>query len=590
MGKDLERKSSAITLSDMEIFVFPELMYSLVISNIMSPRIWRWRVNPWFAGIGNMNHYQRIQRVKQYIMDNYVFNLDLETWGLTTKDKELARFGNFISEEVLRNSNALFGYEGDKYYFDMDIRAQFGLDKYGDNVIPYWKTETVEAMDAFRFKVNCATGAGECVSLSALYAAALFIVAGIPLKDIYMMATPLHSQNFIDIDDGILTNNRRLVTKNMWYNGTKLSAQARRALENERVTIVAHESGFVHTIYKTATIDPNAYTHFIRRLESYLTTTLTDDIIVNFLRQQCDIQKHFQLKWPLLGVDYYIPAERAYAYERNNPYKVNRKTRPKLMEKINSEEFQRYPFTRRIVLNKIEDFVRQNQVRFDMPQDLSSLQSLFSVDGLEAETVVKNLASFCHIAPDLPDPEAKKFVRREEPLGINLGMTREEIIDRLEDIRGRIETVDMAFYAYRDLNRTEPLPFLLAAMERNPVSVEGTRTLDDAAIVQMIMAIPDESIYDEAGRLAQPDEVWNYGRGDGVEKALLIANILRQRLPLEEISITAHSDIVMLNLGNATYTFKSRKGLKEQVWRLSPLLEVEYLISSHFSLQQPSAC
>ena len=35
-----EEKSSATTLSDMEIFIFPELMYSLVLANIPSPRIW----------------------------------------------------------------------------------------------------------------------------------------------------------------------------------------------------------------------------------------------------------------------------------------------------------------------------------------------------------------------------------------------------------------------------------------------------------------------------------------------------------------------------------------------------------------------
>lgn len=40
---DMEKYSSAITLSDMEIFVFPELMMSLVLANIMSPIIWEWR-------------------------------------------------------------------------------------------------------------------------------------------------------------------------------------------------------------------------------------------------------------------------------------------------------------------------------------------------------------------------------------------------------------------------------------------------------------------------------------------------------------------------------------------------------------------
>ena len=194
-SKDLERKSSAVTLSDMEIFIFPELMYSLVLANIMSPRLWFWRDDLWFANFGRLKPYQRISRLKQYIIDHYMFNLDLDTWGLTTKEHELVRFREFVDEETLKQSNALFGYEGDKYYFDIDIRTHFGLDKYGGNIIPYWKTETVEAMDAFRYKTGFATGAGECVSLAALYAAALFVVARISLKDIYLMATPLHSQN-----------------------------------------------------------------------------------------------------------------------------------------------------------------------------------------------------------------------------------------------------------------------------------------------------------------------------------------------------------------------------------------------------------
>ena len=39
----LEEKSSACTLSDMEIFIFPDLMYALVLANILSPRLWAWR-------------------------------------------------------------------------------------------------------------------------------------------------------------------------------------------------------------------------------------------------------------------------------------------------------------------------------------------------------------------------------------------------------------------------------------------------------------------------------------------------------------------------------------------------------------------
>ena len=188
----------------------------------------------------------------------------------------------------------LFGYEGDKYYFDIDIRKHFGLDKYDSDIIPYWKTETIEAMSAFRHKENFTTGAGECVSLSALYAAAMFVVGRIPLEKIFLIATPLHSQNFIIEKDGLITNNRRIVTKNMWYNGTSLSEKARRAMENEKVTIVSHISGYIHTLYDEATIDKDAYAHFSDKLKEFLVTDLTNLIFINFLRFKSKYKSLFQ--------------------------------------------------------------------------------------------------------------------------------------------------------------------------------------------------------------------------------------------------------------------------------------------------------
>jgi hypothetical protein len=218
--KTAEKYSSAFTLSDMEIFIFPELFYPLVLSNIMSPILWEWRNDPWFKDIGKKNFISKANRVKQFIIQNYVFNLDLATWGLTTKNAEIKRFSDFFDIETLKQSNALFGYEGDKYYFDIDIRKHFGLDKYDNDIIPYWKTETIEAMTAFRHKNGFSSGAGECVSFAALYAAAMFVVGRIPLEKIFLLATPLHSQNFVVKGDGLITNNRRIVTKNMWFNGT----------------------------------------------------------------------------------------------------------------------------------------------------------------------------------------------------------------------------------------------------------------------------------------------------------------------------------------------------------------------------------
>ena len=568
-SSELEMRSSAVTLSDMEVFIFPRLMYSLLLANLMSPRIWRWRDDPWFAGIEKMKPYRRISRVKQFIMDHYVFNLDLDTWGLTTKERELNRFRDFIAQDTLAQSNALFGYEGDKYYFSIDIRTHFGLDKYEGDVIPYWKTETVEAMDAFRFKPQYGNGAGECVSLSVLYAAALFIVARIPLADIFMLATPLHSQNFVDIDDGILTNNRRLLTKAMWFNGTALSAQARRALENERVTIVAHETGHIHAVYDEATIDPRAYARFSERIRSFLRTSISEEIVVNFLRHHRLIQNCFQVRWPVHGVDHYIAAEHAFSYEHGSSNKLSDSTRAKLLNDIDEEEYQALPLSGRIVLNDFETFIRENHIDCNKPDDLERLKDVLGKGCARAGNAIDALTSFCHVEPQLPDPSQKEYAVEGEPLGLRPEMQRAEVVSRLEQLRPHHPVVELAFYSYRDLNRTDPWPFLLAALERNPVSIHGARDMSDAEVIGHVSELPDESIYDEEGRLAQPDEVWNYGRGDGAEKAILLANILRERRPESQLEITVAPGRVRLTIDGDGFEFPSAKALTPQTWPLS---------------------
>ena len=567
-ASDLERCSSAVTLSDMEIFVFPELMYSLVLANIMSPRLWQWRDDPWFKGIRKMKPSRRLQRLKQYIMDHYVFNLDLETWGLTDQKRELARFSGFLSPEVIAQSNALFGYQGDTYYFDIDIRTHFGLDKYASDVIPYWKTETVEAMDAFRFRPGFTTGAGECVSLAALYAAALFVVAGIPLEKVFLMATPLHSQNFVDVDDGVLINNRRLVTKAMWFNGTQISGQARRALENERVTIVSHPTGWIHMLYRRATIDPAAYGAFAAQLRAYLKTPLTPEILGNFLRQNPLCRQCFVLRWPVNGVNRYLSLEQAFRFEQESPYKVTDATRDKLLEGIPMETFAASCCPCKVVLNDLEAFIRARAVDLDNPDDLAALKAQIGDACMSASDMVAQLVRFCHTEPRLPAAEGVTFTTEQPPVPLTADMARDEVIARLEALRQRSLTADLAFYAWRDLSRTPYEPFARAALARNPVSVAGAEGLALDALAAQVGAWPDESIYDGPARLAQPDEVWNFRRGDGFEKALLVANVARSRgngpmsLSLEGGSAVLSAD------GRRLCAFPSAKTPKERVWAL----------------------
>ena len=433
----------------MEIFIFPELMYALVLANMLSPRLWAWRELEWFRGIRDMRPKKRLQRLRQHVMDNYTFNLDLDTWGLTRQQRELARFSPFLSPEEISSSNALFGYHGDAYYYDIDIRRHFGLDKYDSDTIPYWKTETVEAMDAFRYKEGHAVGAGECVSLAGLYAAAAFVVCGLPLESIYLMATPLHSQNFLDVDGGILTNNRRLVTRAMWANGTVISQQARRALEHERVTIVSHCTGYMHLLYPEATIAPGAYAAF-------------GDKLRNFLQPPED------------AVD------------------------------------------RRIV------------------------------------------------EPRLPDAGRVTFCRDDAPLDLTPEMGRDEIASRLEALRGTNRAAALAPYAAHALGEVESAPFVRAALERCPVSRLALKSVDKPDALARIAALPNTSIYDGPSRLAQPDEVWNYGRGDGLEKCLLAANVLGgDGISIEDGIAT------LFRAGTAVCSFPTAKRPLETHWSLA---------------------
>jgi len=568
--RQLERASSAITLSDMEVFVFPELIYSLVLANILSPRLWRWRDDPWFKDIHKQKPYRRLQRLKQYIMDHYVFNLDLETWGLTEQKKELARFSEFISPDVIAESNALFGYTGDTYYFDIDIRTHFGLNAYGSEIIPYWKTETIEAMDAFQYRDGFTTGAGECVSLAALYAAALFVVARIPLNDIFLMATPLHSQNFIDIDAGILINNRRLVTKPMWFNGTQISGQARRALENERVTIVAHATGWIHLLYPRATINPDVYTHFSMRLRDFLTTPLTPEILGNFLRQNREARACFVLRCLIRGAHRYITLEQAFQFEQDSPYQVTDTTRDRLVETIPQEIFAVSFPPCKIVLNDIEQFVAQRSIDLCSESDLQALHAVIGDTCMNAAEMVRQLVKFCHTTPRLPRPERVQFDATEGSFSLTSEMTREAILAHIEAMRATNPTADLAFYAWRDLSRTPIEPFLYAALTRNPVSLTNARDCDVGQLIELLNAWPNESIYEETFRVAQPDEVWNFKRGDGFEKALLLGNIM-QRRAATQLQLIRENNAISLDVDAVRIaTFETAKTIPGTRWDLSP--------------------
>jgi len=561
-SEQLEKYSSAMTLSDMEVFVFPELMYSLVLANIMSPVIWQWRGLDCFKKLEGKSAYRKLMRLKQFIIDEYEFNLDLETWGLTNKDTEIKRFEKFISPEEIAKSNALFGYHGDQYYFDVDIRRHFGLDQYNSDTIPYWKTETVEAMNAFRLREGYSTAAGECVSLAALYAAAAFIVCGIPLEDIYMILTPLHSQNFIDLQDGVLTNNRRLVTKTMWFNGTEISNKAQRALRNENVTIVAHNTGFIHCLYKDATIDKERYEIFVGKLDAYLSERLSLAVFANFLRSCHHYQKFFQVCRDCHGQPQFLKAEVLFHYEHGSDYRVADTTFDKLLAEVADEDFVPYQIPGRMRCDLLRDFVEKEKPDLRNAQGRAALKKFIESVIPDTEQFVNELADFLHTEAKLPALD--KNWLSSDPLEISVEQSRERIINYLQHKRQINVTADLAFYAYRDMASCDWAPFIKAAIERNPVSVRMASEMSLEQVYAWLVQMNVSSIYDQQ-RLAQPDEVANYRTGDGIEKAFLLANIIRQRDSGQDIELIADNNHIVLK-GPEEYRFTSGKGFKKRIY------------------------
>jgi hypothetical protein len=143
-------------------------------------------------------------------------------------------------------------------------------------------------------------------------------------------------------------------------------------------------------------------------------------------------------------------------------------------------------------------------------------------------------------------------------------MNREGIIERIESMRTENRSADLAFYAWRDLSRTDWAPFLKAAFERNPVCIKAVKDLSDGSLIQILTSLPSESIYD-GPRLAQPDEVWNYQTGDGLEKAVLLAVVWKKRHPDDPMELIVKPDHIELTLSERTVSFASAKGLNNRL-------------------------
>jgi len=359
-----------------------------------------------------------------------------------------------------------------------------------------------------------------------------------------------------------MTNNRRIMTKNMWFNGTALSGKARRALENEKVTIVSHITGHIHTVYEEATIDRDAYIAFTGKLRDFVRTQLTPAVFVNFLRFKPEYKCLFQYHHLRTGASQYIPLEKLFEYEHSSRTSMNEETRSKLLAEVDPEEFHYDPIPGKIILNDVEEFLKNH-----LSSDFRIIEEDFARDFTTEHTdcvkrMFNDIGSFIITEPRLPSVE-RKFSKVINPQ-ISVTDSRDEIIGKITDLSGTSEMALLALYAFRDMERIDWRPFIKAAIERNPVSHDTLAGRSAGEIFHIINELKNKSIYD-SGRMAQPDEVWNFRRGDGAEKVFLMANALLINDPAAEVMISLNDDHAILEYAGQHFSFVTAKGHSKKI-------------------------
>jgi hypothetical protein len=281
----------------------------------------------------------------------------------------------------------------------------------------------------------------------------------------------------------------------------------------------------------------------------------------SFLRCETQYQKYFQICRDCHGRPQFLKAETLYSYEHGSPYKIAADTHDKLLAEVNDEDFVCYELPDRVRCDRLNEFLTEQTPNLHSPAGRQALNSFLGPTVPDADKLVDELADFLRIEPRLPARE--KHFTNVEPIALSVDQGREEIIAYLQSVRESNPTADLAFYAFRDMGTCDWRPFVKAAVERNPVSLAMTEAMSVEQTHAWLGDMESTSIYD-GNRLAQPDEVANCKRGDGLEKAFLLANVIRHRETGQRVTLTADGTRVRVH-GGQKFEFASAKSLQGQV-------------------------
>jgi hypothetical protein len=232
-----------------------------------------------------------------------------------------------------------------------------------------------------------------------------------------------------------------------------------------------------------------------------------------------------------------------------------------LIYDIDDEEFSLTPLKNQLILQDVLAFLKvhpDSSIHDLMGHCLKLAEATNEITQETIKLLFSELENFLNVVPQLPGTD-KQFIDTET-LNININQSRSEILELITTKAAENELALLSLYSYRQMDLVDWKPFLKAALERNPVSLEGLKDMETEEVFQLILSLPNESIYDEK-RLAQPDEVWNFGRGDGIEKAILLANFLCHKTGRPNMSLAINNSEVTLEVGEEKYRFQSSKGI-----------------------------
>jgi hypothetical protein len=252
--EELEKYSSAITLTSIELEMFPDLVQAQWLANMMSPILWEWEKKiPKRSGSPTR---RKVEGIKQYIIHNYNFTHmegqpGLCPCGVTEIEKEEKRFpDSAVKNELFKQLRRIF-QEGESTALaellgTTNIREFYNLSGYPEGTIPTWGNEIIEKMDAYKDITADRKGSGKCEALAALYAAALVVVGKFPWQHVSMWFTPSHVLTYLMEGDGYLSSNKRMFSATSLRNLNEHTAVVKSCLEKENIRRVQQVFGYIH--------------------------------------------------------------------------------------------------------------------------------------------------------------------------------------------------------------------------------------------------------------------------------------------------------------------------------------------------------